>query len=66
MKQDYIILLPFAALAALVLLLTIIAVLKFRKLYANKDHENGHMERDDIPGRYMEIQYSEHPFIELY
>lgn len=66
MKQDYIIFLPFAILALTVMILSIIAFVKFRKLYANKDNQNGHVEPDDIPGRYLDIQYSEQPFIDCY
>lgn len=66
MEHEYIILLPFLLLAALVLILAIIAAVKFRKLYANKDQEDLRVVRDDIPGRYMDIQYSEQPFVEVY
>lgn len=56
MKQDYLILLPFAGLVLLVLILAIIAWAKFRKL------EKGILPDDDFPGRYEE---AERPFIEF-
>lgn len=33
---------------------------------AHKIKQDRHMEPDDLPGRYMEIQHSERPFIEHY
>lgn len=32
----------------------------------DKANEDRHMEHDDIPGRYVDIQYSERPFVEHY
>lgn len=57
MKQIDLIFLPFVVLAAIVLVLAIIAVVKFRKM--DKDI----MPSDDFPGRYED---SERPFIEYF
>lgn len=66
MKQLYenenLIFLPFAVLAAVVLILAIIAVVKFRKLETDEDP----VPYDDLPGRYEDVQYSERPFIESF
>lgn len=64
MKQLYdenLIILPFAILAAAVLVLAIIAVVKFRKLETNEDP----VPYDDMPGVYDDVQYCERPFIEM-
>lgn len=33
---------------------------------ANKTKQNGHMESDDLPGRYMEVLDCEQPYVEYY
>lgn len=32
----------------------------------NKDNISGHLDDDDIPARYVDIQRSEQPFVEYY
>lgn len=61
-EQDYLIFLPFAILAAVVLILAIIAFVKFRKLETDEDP----VPIDDIPGIYESVDYSERPFIEYF
>lgn len=62
MEQLDLIFLPFAILAAVVLILAIIAVVKFRKLESDEDP----VPIDDLPARYDDVQYSERPFIESF
>lgn len=62
MKQDYLIFLPFAILAAIVLILAIFAVVRFRKLETDEDP----VPYDDLPGIYEDVQYCERPFIESF
>lgn len=61
-ENENLIFLPFAILAAIVLALAIIAVVKFRKLETDEDP----VPYDDLPGRYEDIEYSENPWIEYF
>jgi hypothetical protein len=70
MKQVYenenLIFLPFAILAAIVLCFAIWAVIKFRKLYENKNQTRRVANDDSLPGRYEDIQCSEQPYYEYF
>lgn len=61
MKHEDLIFLPFAVLAAVVLILAIIAVRKFKQLETDEDP----VPYDDMPARYEDYELSERPYIEM-
>jgi hypothetical protein len=66
MKQIDLIFLPFFFLTLLVLVLVVLWIAKFRKLYENKTEIPGILDDSDLSQEEMGVQFSEYPFIELH
>lgn len=67
MKHEDLIILPFAILAAIVLILAIIALVKFNHLpYEDKAEIPGLLDDSDLSTRYVDVELCEQPFVEYY
>jgi hypothetical protein len=61
--NENLIFLPFFFLTLLVLVLAVLWIAKFMRLY---EKETEVPDTSDLPGRYSDVEFSEQPFIEYY